>query len=266
MARIISNRNIAPGYYRMRISCPDLAARPKPGQFVMVRVGSSIEPLLRRPFAAFRFKTLEGFRLEIYYQVVGHGTRIMSQMLPETDLELLGPLGNGFKSFAKLNSALIVAGGMGIAPLRGLIFHLLESKVKDIHIFLGAKSFSQLLFQSEFTRREIPLHLATEDGSSGHHGLITVVFQQFLENHSLSVETRKMCFACGPRAMLAKVSNLCSQHHLPCQVSLESHMACGLGVCLGCAVKRKNKKGSRDKDYQRVCLEGPVFNAEVIEW
>ena len=115
---------------------------------------------------------------------------------------------------------------------------------------------------------DISVHCATEDGSSGYHGLVTELFHRFLDNHAFKADNHTMCFACGPRPMLAKTASLSFKYQLPCQVSLESRMACGMGACLGCAVKLKQQT-HHDQDqekYGRVCLEGPVFDAKEIEW
>jgi len=266
--KIVFNQEVGPACYRMVLSAPSDNFIIKPGQFIMLRLGISYDPLLRRPFAAYQFKTSEGTFLEIIYQAVGYGTHIMSHMLPGTELTLLGPLGKGFEFSDTLSTTLIVAGGMGIVPLRGLIYCLGESGIKNIQIFVGAKSTSQLLFLTEFQRMDIPVHCATEDGSSGYHGLVTELFHRFLDNHAFKADNDTMCFACGPRLMLAKTARLSFNYHLPCQVSLESRMACGLGVCLGCAVELKQQTHhDRDqKKYGRVCLEGPVFDAREIEW
>jgi dihydroorotate dehydrogenase electron transfer subunit len=183
-------------------------------------------------------------------------------------LTLLGPLGKGFEVADTVNTVLMVAGGMGIAPLRGLIYSLLEKGIKNIRMFVGAKVASQLLFLAEFQKMDIALHCATEDGSMGYRGLVTDLFGQFLANHSFKTASHTMCFACGPRPMLAETARLSSDYRLSCQVSLESRMACGIGVCLGCVVKLKQKT-HHDQDenkYGRVCLEGPVFDAGEIEW
>jgi dihydroorotate dehydrogenase electron transfer subunit len=143
-----------------------------------------------------------------------------------------------------------------------------ESGIKNIQIFVGAKSTSQLLFLTEFQGMDIPVHCATEDGSSGYHGLVTELFHRFLDNHAFNAANHTMCFACGPRPMLAKTASLSVNYQLPCQVSLESRMACGIGVCLGCAVKlkRQTHHDQDQKKYGRVCIEGPVFDAKEIEW
>jgi len=266
--KIVFNQEIAPACFRMVLSGHLDNFIIKPGQFIMLRLGMRYDPFLRRPFATHRFKSPKGVFLEIFYQVTGYGTHIMSHMLPGTELALLGPLGKGFEFSDTLSTALIVAGGMGIVPLRGLIYSLVESSIKNIQIFVGAKSTSQLLFLTEFQRMDISVHCATEDGSSGYHGLVTELFHRFLNNHPFKADNRTICFACGPRPMLAKTASLTFKYQLPCQVSLESRMACGSGVCLGCAVqlKQQTHHDHNQEKYGRVCLEGPVFDAKEIEW
>ena len=266
--KIVFNQEVAPACFQMVLSGPLDNFIIKPGQFIMLRLGMSYDPLLRRPFAAHRFQTSEGSFLEIFYQVVGYGTHIMSQMLPGTELAFLGPLGKGFEFSETLSTALIVAGGMGIVPLRGLVYALVESGAKNIQIFVGAKAGSHLLFLTEFKKMDISVHWATDDGSKGYHGLVTELFRRFLDNHAFTPDNQTMCFACGPRPMLAETARLSLTYQFPCQVSLESRMACGIGVCLGCAVKLKQEL-HHDQDqlkYGRVCIEGPVFDAKEIQW
>jgi dihydroorotate dehydrogenase electron transfer subunit len=266
--KILSNQRIAPECFRMVLAGDFEDFNPQPGQFVMLRIGDGFDPLLRRPFAAFKFKNQKGIFLEIFYKVVGHGTRIMSHLNPEHKLDLLGPLGNGFKIPDKIKAAFIVAGGMGIAPLRGLIYHLVESQIGEIYVFMGARSSPELLFQDTFREMKVSLQVSTEDGSAGHKGLVTEIFSQFLESYQLEEKNDKICFACGPLPMLEALACITSRYQFPCQVSLESRMACGIGACLGCVIKLRNQdhSGKDTERYGRVCLEGPVFDIQEIEW
>lgn len=236
----------------------------QPGQFVMVKVGEGFDPLLRRPFAAFPRREGSAILLEIYYLVVGRGTEILSHLVPGTAVEVVGPLGTGFHFHPDADPVLIVAGGIGIAPLRGLIHQVVKSSAGQLHLFLGAKSAPSLLFHSEFAHLPLSLHLATEDGSLGHQGMVTEIFGEFLltpfSGH------RPQCFSCGPLPMVRAIAEACEKRHLPCQVSLEARMACGMGVCLGCVVKVRPSALSPDGEYRRVCVEGPVFAGEDIAW
>jgi len=266
-AKIVSNQEIAPACFRMVLAGEFENFTINPGQFIMLKISKGYDPLLRRPFAVERIKTRQGFFLQLIYKVIGKGTKIMSRMPPGTEVELLGPLGNGFQIPDKLNTALVIAGGMGIASLRGLIYLIIARKIKTIHLFMGAKSASQLIASAQLQKMKILVHLATEDGSAGFAGMVTEIFDDFLRKYSSisSGSNQTMVFACGPPKMLARVASLCEKYNLPCQASLESRMACGIGACLGCAVKVK-KPANHFSTYVRVCQEGPVFNAQEIEW
>jgi dihydroorotate dehydrogenase electron transfer subunit len=265
---LVSNEEIAPNCFRMVLSGDLEEVSFKPGQFIMLRLGSSYDPVLRRPFAAYTSRDGEKDCVEICYKIVGRGTRMMSRMRAHQELELLGPLGNGFRIPANTRTAYVVAGGMGVVPVRGLIDHLLMNRVEKTCLFLGTKTATQLLFQERFKELNISVEIATEDGSAGHHGFVTNLFGQWLETHHSPGGDGAICFACGPTPMLKAIADIVVCHQLPCQVSLEARMACGVGACLGCVVAlqdHKNRDGLSEA-YGRVCLEGPVFQAEDIAW
>lgn len=275
MARIIFNRNISPGYYRMRISCPGLAARSKPGQFIMARVGSSIDPLLRRPFAVHRVcretdnapAGNASSCIEILYRTVGKGTLLLSQKKRGQDIDLLGPLGNGFSIPRHLETAVLVAGGIGVAPLLSLA-HLLGrgNRAVSSTVIIGGASRGDILCGSDFRKTGARVAVSTEDGSRGIKGLATDLLRHVLDSLAPKTDpTRLAVYACGPPAMLQRVSVIARERAISCQVSLESNMACGVGACLGCSVPVRSRTGSTAL-YQRVCTEGPVFDSTTIDW
>ena len=266
--KVVSNQKVAPDCFRMVLSGQLEDVSFNPGQFIMLRVAGGYDPLLRRPFAAYKLRNKEKDCVEIWYQVVGRGTRLMSRMGPDRELALLGPLGNGFRIPANTRAAYIVAGGMGIVPLRGLIDHLVDAKTDGIHLFVGTKTADHLLFEKTLREMGISLRVATEDGSVGHHGFVTELFGQWLDTHQPIDMDGTMCFTCGPAPMLKEVAGITARYRLPCQVSLESRMACGIGACLGCVVnlQNQNHKHGVSEAYGRVCLEGPVFDTKDIAW
>jgi len=266
--KVVSNQEVAPDCFRMVLSGQLEDAAFNPGQFIMLRVASGYDPLLRRPFAAYKLRNREKDCVEICYQVVGRGTRLMSRMGPDQQLALLGPLGNGFRIPANTRTAYIVAGGMGIVPLRGLIDHLVDSKTEGIHLFMGTKTAAHLLFEKTLREMGISLKVATEDGSVGHHGLVTELFDQWLDTYRPADKDGTICFACGPTPMLRAVAGITARNRVPCQVSLEARMACGIGACLGCVVnlQNQNHKNGVSEAYGRVCLDGPVFDTKDIAW
>lgn len=240
----------------------------QPGQFVMLKVGTGFDPLLRRPFAAFRRETDSGPVLEIFYKVVGRGTKTMSSLLPGTVLEVLGPLGNRFSIRADKSSVLIVAGGMGIIPVRGLIEQFQHGERRTVHVFFGVQSAPHLLFREELEASGVSLHIATEDGTCGFFGYVTDLFQHFLDQGGNADSRQSVCYACGPLPFLRAIARITRQYQLPGQVSLESRMACGIGACLGCVVKRAQPNSNHDEcaRYDRVCMEGPVFDIQELAW
>jgi dihydroorotate dehydrogenase electron transfer subunit len=170
----------------------------------------------------------------------------------------LAPLGNSFSLPAKGENVVLLAGGMGIAPLFYLINSLLAKKFnpEKISLFFGVKKKDEYLLINEIVSTGIRLHLATEDGSSGYKGMITELFNQELQSRRFKAKRTKF-FACGPNPMLKKVSEISRKFNLDCQVSLENHMPCGIGACMGCVVRMS-------EGYKRVCKDGTVFDSREV--
>lgn len=224
-----------------------------PGQFVMVKVPEG-GAFLRRPFGIARLS--KGI-VELCYKVIGNGTVALSKASKKDELMVLGPIGNGFKiSNLKSQIHILVAGGYGVAPLLGLAEKLKGSKT---HLFYGAKNKNHLHYLKEFKKLKFALHLSTEDGSSGEKGLITNSLRKFLASMQEDERTSVRIYACGPHGMLKETVSVFQCFNVSsCQLSLESYMACGIGVCMGCVVK------GADGEFIRVCKEGPVFKASLI--
>lgn len=248
-ARVISNQRIANDIYSLRLHCPEIAKSIEPGQFVQLDCGSDFLTL-RRPFSVF---LVEDEALEILYQIVGKGTEALSQVQPESDLQVLGPLGKGWPIEENAKRALLVAGGIGIAPLGGLI-PLLEEAGCEVDLAQGAQSEDKVLARDYFLARNCTYTLCTDDGSAGLKGFVTTPVQELISKHSYDV-----AYVCGPEAMIRNVVPLLREKGIKTYVSLERRMACGLGACLSCSIKTK-------KSPKQVCKAGPVFDAERIEW
>jgi dihydroorotate dehydrogenase electron transfer subunit len=238
----------------MGILCPEISQKAKPGQFVMIKVSDRIDPLLRRPFSVY---SIGKKTLEIIYDLVGKGTRVMSEMKTGEEVDLLGPLGNGFVIKKGIKKAVLVAGGIGVAPLRTLGEQL--NGRTDITVYLGAKSSSGLLGVPEFESVGKVI-IATEDGSTGFRGKVTDLIERDLK----ASQPLPHLFSCGPPPMLEKISEFAQKKGFPCQVSLEAYMGCGIGACLGCAVKVKTR--GNKCDYRRACTDGPVFESSTVIW
>ena len=251
--KITENKKVARDFYRMRIESGYLAKNSKPGQFVKVKCSEGFEPLLRRPLGVHR---ISNNGIEILYEVVGKGTELLSLKSKGGILDLIGPLGNGFDLLTAKRPAMLIAGGVGAAPLLCLAQEIAKNKIKP-YVIIGAKTSSQVLCEKEFKKLGCFVSVSTEDGSKGYKGYVTDIMK-----HLLTIVKCKISgiYACGPFPMLKAVSYIAASSDVPCQVSMEERMACGVGVCLGCPVKIK-KQG-----YKMVCKDGPVFNAEDIAW
>ena len=249
LAPLISNREVMPGVFLMWLESPHIASTAQPGQFVMVRCGE--DSVLRRPLSIHQ---QDGNKIALLFTVVGKGTTWLSQRETGDDLDVFGPLGNGFSIHPSSQNLLLVAGGIGIAPLRFLIDKTLEQG-KEVTLLLGAQTSSHL-YPESLLPPGIRLATTTEDGSAGERGVITDSFRG-----PVSFAVADQIFACGPVGMYQTMTTFNKQFPKLklAQISLEMRMGCGLGVCYGCTVKTKS-------GLKQVCKDGPVFNLEDILW
>lgn len=263
---ILSNQEISPGYYRMRILAPEYNTLAQPGQFVMFRVQRSLPPLLRRPFGIFRVgyaaPDCDGMPpkeyVELIYKVVGGGTEIMQELHQGDRVELLGPLGRGFDLGDPEGEKILVGGGIGLVPLYMLAEKLVENS--RVRLLMGGRTRDDIITVTEFERLGVETYVSTEDGSLGEEGLVTQVLVRKLKKYPNS-----SVYACGPMPMIDAVQKICSEHNTPLQVSLEALMACGVGACLGCVVKGAGHS-EENPQYLCTCKQGPVFAADQLDW
>lgn len=254
--RILDHKQLTPSYFKLTLASPYISSHAQPGQFVNVKVSEDCDPLLPRPLSIHRADPAKQI-FELLYEVVGRGTEELSKFEIGRELQILGPLGSGFN--VKKEIAILAAGGIGVAPLCFLAEEVIK-KAKAVYVFIGAKTADSVLCEKHIRDLGVQVAVATEDGTAGKKGLITDILNEFLSSQ-LSSELYTLCslFSCGPQAMLKEVASLAQQKKIECQVSLEAHMACGVGACLGCAIET----GS---GYKMVCKDGPVFPAEEIKW
>ena len=247
-------KNVAPGYFRLKLIAAEIASEARPGQFIQIRVGDeeSIDPLLARPISIFRIKKEEG-SITILFKSVGRGTKLLASKRKGEALTIWGPLGNGFEVPAEVKSIALVAGGIGMPPLYCLSEQLsLLERPPRLTLFYGVRSAADLLELGLWEKSRIPLKIATEDGSVGYKGLIIDPFtSEHQANHYDFV------IACGPAPMLAEIQKKAVLLGLDGQLSLEAHMACGVGACLGCTCQT-------DHGPKRVCVDGPVFSIREV--
>ncbi len=251
-AKVVENRETAAGIYRLVMDEPQLARAARPGQFLNLRVTTASAPLLRRPIS---IHWVDGDRLEVLYQVVGLGTQILAGIQPGAVLDVQGPLGRGFTTGAE-GRVLLVGGGIGIAPL-GLLARELDPRAALC--LLGARSGATLMAAGgeRLAQSGYECKFATDDGSLGIRGLVTQLLAHELDRAA-------MIYACGPKPMLRAAAELALANGVPCQVSLEEHMGCGVGACLGCVCKAVPRYGR--ENLRKVCSDGPVFDAREVIW
>ncbi len=239
---VISNIAISPGYHRITLGWTPLEVRP--GQFVMLKTSPTMDPLLRRPFAIYN---IHDDGTEILYRVVGRGTALLSRLKRGDRLDVLGPLGKGFE-LPEDRETIMVAGGMGIVPFYMVAKELLKMG-KTTQLIYGVRREEELILADDIIGLGTEAHLVVEERDNM---LPTDILEE------MTIGDRRV-LACGPGGMLKKVASLCEARGAECMVSVETSMACGMGVCMGCAVKTTD-------GYRMVCADGPVFDAKELGW
>jgi len=258
---LLSNQLVAPGHHVMQVAAPEIAREVLPGQFVHLRIPRTMDPLLRRPLSVMLADRVHG-HLRLLVRAAGRGTEIIVGLPPHAGVELLGPLGSPFPMPDAIDGAatgtdvLMVAGGVGVAPLvcladamRGI------DDTPYIRSMFGASTEDMLVCWTELAARSDEFYVATDDGSAGEHGLITDVLAAQLKRGQARV-----VYGCGPTAMMAQVARMCAEAGVACYCSFEQRMGCGVGACLSCAI------GAAGGGYLRVCKDGPVFRADAVDW
>ncbi len=258
VADVVSNGDEGLSSRRLRLRVPDFPGFA-PGQFAMLSPGSlpaapRTDPLLPRPMAIYRsFEIAGGAEVEILYKVTGRGTALLAEALPGQQVSIVGPLGRAFPPPEPRERVLIVAGGTGIASVFDLAAQIDSSHQPTV--LLGARTAGDLMAVDDFESLGIEVQIATDDGSRGTHAQVTGLLSEALES---AAPTR--VYTCGPTPMMHRCAQICAQAQVPCVAALENHMACGFGVCLGCAAPLV--RGG----YALVCRDGPAFDAASIDW
>jgi dihydroorotate dehydrogenase electron transfer subunit len=266
------NERLACDTYRLRFVCPAIARRVVPGQFIMLRLPNCNDPLLGRPLAIYDLAADEAGKpcfLDVVYVVVGKMTRLLAELPRGARLEAWGPLGNGFPP-QPAEHLLMVAGGIGQTPFLMLAREHLGLAtygeppravplVRRATLCYGVRKAEYLACVDDFRSIGVEVLLSTDDGSAGHSGLVTELIAPAVREMDCSC--RIVC--CGPEAMMAETARIARQLGVPCQMSLESPMACGIGACFSCVKRVRDAEGRWD--YRRTCIEGPVFDAEDVE-
>jgi dihydroorotate dehydrogenase electron transfer subunit len=276
---LVENVRLARDTYRMRVECSPIARRIVPGQFIMLRLAGYDDPLLGRPLALYDTvldQTRSSTGLDIVYLVKGKFTSRLAEFKPGQPVEIWGPLGNGFPAEA-VDHLVMAAGGIGQTPFLAVAREYLGlrtygdppravPRARRVTLCYGARSADLLAGIDDFQALGVEVRVSTDDGTAGHHGLATDLLRQMLDDKSGYGDGRQgvRVVCCGPEPMMEAVARLTVERDVPCRVSLETPMACGIGICFSCVAKVLEPDGGWD--YRRTCVEGPVFDAREIEF
>lgn len=263
-AEVLSNTRLSPDYNVIALAAPAIAAAAQPGQFVMLRLATGSDPLLRRPFSVFEVRRDErgaARAISLLNKRIGVGTQLLFDLRPGRVVPVLGPLGRPFEPVDPPIEAWLVAGGVGLAPFATLT-EALRARNVAVTLFYGGRGATDLYYVDWFERLGVRIVLTTEDGTRGERGRVTVPLERALQ--SLDASRQVMVYACGPEAMLEAVARLAQTFDRPSQVSVERVMGCGLGGCYSCVIRVRNGQGG--SHFVRSCIGGPVFRGDEIVW
>ena len=256
-AKLIKKEQLKSDIFKYSVEAPDIVKDAKQGQFIEIRVSDNVEPFLRRPISIHNMDKENGI-LEFIFQVKGKGTKILSEKVEGDLIDIIGPLGHGTFEYNDFQNIAIIGGGIGVFPLYELAKNA-KNDGKNVNIYLGFRNKDFVVLEDEFKELANKLVLTTDDGSYAEKGFAIDFLKKDVEDGKIDC-----IFACGPLPMLKAVRNYAIEKNIPCQISLEEKMGCGLGVCLGCAVKTA-ESSSEKPEYVHVCKAGPVFEAKDVE-
>ncbi len=256
-AEVTANRRISDRYLLLSLLAPEVTRRVRPGQFVMLNPFRDGEPLLPRPMAVYA--TSPDGTFEVLYMVVGRGTACLARLPAGAPCRVLGPLGVPWQTVPDADIHVAVGGGTGLAALR--IF-LRALGARRCLFLIGARDRGGLLEAPVLDLPGVSVSEATDDGSRGYHGTVVELLERWLAGAA----RRAALYAAGPVPMMAAVARLAAGRGLPCRVSLEALMACGLGVCRACVVDALGPHGKTGLLRRAVCVDGPVFDAAALDW
>lgn len=257
IAEIVTKEMLKPDIVKFGLKAPGIVECAKPGQFVEIKVGENLDPFLRRPISIHSMDKENGI-LEVIIQLRGKGTKVLSKKEIGEYLDIIGPIGYGAFNIVECEKLAIIGGGIGIFPLYELA-KIAKNEEKEVNTYLGFRNKDLVVLEKEFEEVSTNCKICTDDGSYKIKGYAIELLKEDIKQGKID-----SIFACGPMPMLKAIKAIAKEENIKCQISLEEKMACGLGVCLGCAVKTAEST-VENPEYVHVCKLGPVFDSEFVE-
>ncbi len=246
--KVVSNEKICPKFFRLCVDAKPVAKKIKPGQFIHIKVSDSMTPFFRRPFSVYRAKK----HIEVLYEPVGLGTKVLATRKPGEYLDILGPLGNQFTlPPAGTKQVVMIGGGIGVAPFL-MLSDALAKKKYELILLYGGRTKGHVYKMDEFKKNGCKVYITTDDGGAGVKGYVSKLFSKINPDPQSTV-----LYTCGPHAMMLSVQKFAKENNLRCEAACEAMMACGLGACLGCSIKTT-------KGYKTTCYDGPIFDIQEV--
>ena len=256
-AELIKKEKLLEGLYKFSVDAKEIVELANPGNFIEIRINENSDPFLRRPISIYNLDKENGV-LEFIFQVKGKGTELLAKKKEGDKIDIIGPLGNGTFKFEEYKNIAVIGGGIGIFPLYELSKQA-KNAGKKVYTYLGFRNKDLVTLENEFDEVSTMLTITTDDGSYKNSGFAINYLENDLEKNNIDC-----IYACGPLPMLKAVKKLAEEKEIPCQISLEEKMGCGMGVCLGCAVRTATSTDDNPQ-YLHVCKAGPVFNSKMVQ-
>ena len=256
-AKLVKKEKLLDGLYKFSLEAKEIVEIAKPGNFIEIRINENLDPFLRRPISIYNIEKEKGI-IEIIFQVKGKGTELLSKKQEGDFIDIIGPLGNGVFKFEKHKNIAVIGGGIGIFPLYELTKEAKELNL-NIDTYIGFRNKELVVLEKKFENTSNNLTITTDDGSYKNKGFAIDYLKENLKTKKVDC-----IYTCGPLPMIKAVKAFAEENNIECQISLEEKMGCGLGVCLGCAVKTA-KSSKEDPQYVHVCKDGPVFESKSVE-
>lgn len=255
--KLVKKEKLLDDLYKFSVEAKEIVDIAKPGNFLEIRINENLDPFLRRPISIYNLNKEKGI-LEFIFQVKGKGTQLLSKKEEGDFIDIIGPLGSGTFKLEEYKHIAILGGGIGIFPLYELAKEAKQDGI-NVNMYIGFRNKNLVVLEKEFEEKSSKLTITTDDGSYKNSGFAIQYLERDLNENKLDA-----IYACGPLPMLRAAKKLAEERNIPCQLSLEEKMGCGLGVCLGCAVKTANSPVDNPQ-YIHVCKAGPVFDSKLVE-